>query len=159
MPNHKMLVAAAFVLSFAIGTTAVAYATEPAAHAGHQANDLLPRLNAGAKWQGDANMISGMNAIRSSISPLVPAIHAQTLPADDYKRLATDIQAQVDFMVANCKLSPEADEQFHIVLAQVLDGISAMEAGPHREAGAARIVTALNSYGEYFTHPGWQPLE
>lgn len=159
MQHYKMVVATALIFNLAIGTTGVTYATEPAAHAGHKATDLLLRLNAGAKWQGDDNMMSGMNAIRSSISPLVPAIHAKTLPADDYKRLATDIQGQVDFMVANCKLSPEADEQFHIVLAQVLDGISVMEAGPDREAGAVRIVTALNSYGEYFTHPGWQPLE
>lgn len=159
MPTRKMLVAAALILSLPIGATVAALATEPAAHAGHQANDLVPRLNAGAKWQGDDNMISGMNAIRASIGPLIPAIHARTLSAGDYQRLATDIQSQVDFMVANCKLSPEADEQFHIVLAQVLDGVSAMEAGPEREAGAVRIVSALNSYGDAFAHPGWQPLE
>jgi len=159
MPNRKMLAATALILSLALGATSAAYAAEPASHAGHQASELALHLNAGAKWQGDDNMIGGMNAIRASIGPLVPAIHAKTLATDQYKRLATDIQEQVDFMVANCKLTPEADEQFHMVLVQVLDGASVMDAGPDREAGAVRIVTALNSYGEYFAHPGWQPLE
>lgn len=159
MQHLTMRLATALILGLSPGATGAASATEPAAHAGHQASELVLRLNGGAKWQGDDNMIRGMNAIRASISPLVPAIHGKTLPADEYKRLATDIQGQVDFMVANCKLSPEADEQFHVVLAQILDGVSAMDAGLDPEAGAVRIVAALNGYGEYFAHPGWQRLE
>ena len=62
-------------------------------------------------------------------------------------------------MITNCKLAPEVDEQFHMVLEQVLTGVSEMKAEQTQEAGAVRIVTALNSYGDYFTHPGWQPLE
>ena len=104
-------------------------------------------------------MIRGMNAIRTSLATAIPAIHSKTLPADQYKALAVAIQGQVDFMVTNCKLTPEVDEQFHMVLGQVLDGVSEMQAGQTPEAGAVRIVSALNSYGEYFVHPGWQPLE
>ena len=28
-----------------------------------------------------------------------------------------------------------------------------------RAAGAVRIASALNAYGDYFVHPGWQPLD
>ena len=121
--------------------------------------DLALNLNAGKKWQGDENMVSGMNAIRASLTPRIEAIHARTLPVAEYKILATEIQAQVDFMVANCKLTPEVDEQFHMVLGQVLKGVSEMEKGQQPEAGAARVVSALNSYGNYFMHAGWQPIE
>jgi len=61
-------------------------------------------------------------------------------------------------MVENCVLEPEVDEQFHIVLGEVMTGISALEAG-EVETGAVTIVQALNAYGEHFEHPGWQMID
>lgn len=159
MHSHQMLFRSALIISLALGSGGLSSFAETGTHAGHQASDLALTLNAGAKWQGDENMVQGMNAIRASLAAAIHAIHSQTLPPDHYKSLAADIQGQVDFMVANCKLTPEVDEQFHLVLGEVLDGISEMENGPNHEAGAVRIVSALNSYGEYFVHPGWQSLE
>jgi hypothetical protein len=61
-------------------------------------------------------------------------------------------------MIENCVLEPEVDEQLHAVLAQVADGVSALEAG-EIDSGGVKIVQALNAYGEHFEHPGWQSLE
>lgn len=58
-------------------------------------------------------------------------------------------------MVENCVLEPEVDEQFHVVLGEVMTGVSALEEG-EVETGAMTIVQALNAYGEHFEHSGWQ---
>ena len=128
-------------------------------HDGHAASELTLTLNAGAKWQGDDNMLKGMDAIRTAFAANLDAIHEDRLPADDYKALAATVMAQTDFMIENCKLEPAVDEQLHSVLGQVIAGASDMEAGSEPRAGAVMIVEALNAYGEYFEHPGWQPLD
>ena len=52
-------------------------------------------------------------------------------------------------------LEPKVDEQFHVVLGEVMNGVSALEKG-EVETRAVTIVQALNAYGEHFEHPGWQ---
>ena len=59
--------------------------------------------------------------------------------ADQYKILAADIQGQAEFMVTNCKLTPEVDEQFHMVLGEVLDGVAEMESGATAESGVFEL--------------------
>lgn len=128
-------------------------------HEGHQSAAIELTLDGQAKWQGDENMLKGMNGIRNALATRLPAIHDGSLPATDYKTLASEVQAQVDFMVTNCKLAPEVDEQFHIVLGHVLDGVAELEGDADPRSGAVRVVQALNAYGTYFEHPNWQPLE
>ena len=115
-------------------------------------------LNDGAKWQGDQNMLTGMGAIHATMTANLEAIHAGNLSAEAARGMAADVQKQVDFMVENCVLEPEVDEQFHIVLGEVMTGISALEED-EVEPGAVSIVQALNAYGEHFEHPGWQSIE
>lgn len=143
----------------ALGLAAPAALAETASHEGHAAQALALTLDNGAKWQGDDVMLRGMTAIRAALASRSPAIHDNTLPAGEYLALAAEVQAQVDDMVANCQLSPAVDEQFHMVLGQVLEGTAAMEAGTDARAGAVQIVEALNAYGRHFDHPGWEPLE
>jgi hypothetical protein len=68
------------------------------------------------------------------------------------------VQAQVDYVTANCQLPEEADHQLHVVLEQILDGIAAMKADTGQTQGAVQIVRALELYGTHFDHAGWQPL-
>lgn len=138
------------------GTVAPA---QTSSHEGHASAELSLTLNSGEKWQGDASMIKGMSGIRDAMARRMEAIHDNTLPADSYPTLAAEVQGQVDYMVENCRLSPEVDEQLHMVLGQVLEGVAAMEGGDDQRAGAVRIMQALNAYGEHFEHPGWQGLE
>ena len=130
-------------------------ATAQTDHA-HDAATVGLTLNNGAKWQGDTAMHKGMDAIRSIMAAALDAIHHGSLTPDAARAIAADVQAQVDFMVGTCVLAPEVDEQLHLVLAQVLEGISELETGV--TAGAVKIVQALNAYGTHFEHPGWQPL-
>jgi hypothetical protein len=148
------LVAFGLVLGVASG----ALAAESHSHDGHGAATLELKLNAGAKWQGDAAMRESMADIRAAIAARLGEIHENRLPAGQYKALASTVQGEIDYMVENCKLPIEVDEQLHVVLGQVIDGIGEMEDGENPRAGAVLIVKALNAYGEHFEHPGWQPL-
>ncbi len=146
-------------LAAALGLTGPFALAGTTGHEGHAAATLALSLNNGAKWQGDASMIQGMAGIRAVIERNKEAIHQNTLAAADYKPLAAEVQGQVDYLVQNCKLSPEADAQLHVVLGQVLEGMAEMDGGADPRAGAIRIVEALNVYGNYFDHPGWTAIE
>ena len=154
---RKSLILPVLVLGLGL-STGVSWG-ETTSHEGHQGAAVELTLNGQAKWQGDENMLKGMNAIRSALAPRLSAIHDDTLPSADYMALAGEIEAQVDFMVENCKLTPEVDEQFHIVLGHVLDGVSELKSETDPRAGAVLVVEALNAYGSHFEHANWQPIE
>lgn len=156
MQTARPFAALAVAFTIALGASGVA-AAQTHAHDGHDGATIEITLNNGAKWRGDDNMIAGMNAIRGAIAANAEAIHSGSLSADAAKEVAADIQKQLDFMIENCVLEPEVDEQLHAVLGEVMVGVSALEAG-EVEAGAVKIVEALNVYGEHFEHPGWQAL-
>jgi len=146
----------AFAMAFALALTASGIvAAQTHAHDGSSEVPIEIMLNNGAKWRGDQNMITGMTAIHGTMAANLEAIHAGALPADAGKEIAADIQKQLDFMIENCVLEPKVDEQFHVVLGEVMTGVSALEAG-EAETGAVTIVQALNAYGKHFEHPGWQ---
>ena len=150
---RRSLILPVLVLGLGL-STGVSWA-ETTGHEGHQGAAIELTLNGQVKWQGDENMAKGMDAIRGALATRLSAIHDGTLAPADYKVLAGEIQTQVDFMVENCKLTPEVDEQFHIVL----DGVSGLEGETDPRAGAVLVVEALNAYGTHFEHANWQPLE
>ena len=144
-------------LAFALGASG-AVAAQPHDHNGQDEAAFTITLNDGAKWQGDQNMITGMTAIHATMGANLDAVHDDSLSPDAAATMAAEVQDQVDFMVENCVLEPAVDEQFHVILGEVLGGISSLNAG-EVDAGAVTIVRALNAYGEHFEHPGWQSFE
>jgi hypothetical protein len=154
MLTARPFTAFALALALALGTPGIV-AAQTHAHDGSSGTAIEITLNNGAKWHGDQNMITGMTTIHGTMAANLEAIHAGTLSTDTGKEIAADIQKQLDFMIENCVLEPEVDEQFHVVLGEVMTGVSALEEG-EAETGAVTIVQALNAYGEHFEHPGWQ---
>ncbi len=157
MPRSSKFIILAFASAIALAAPGIVTA-QTHAHDNHSAAPIEISLNNGTKWQGDQHMIKGMTTIRENITANLHAIHKGGLTKDAVGALASDIQKEVDYMVETCVLTPEADEQFHVILGGVIDGISALEDG-ETEAGAAQIVQTLNVYGEHFDHPGWQSLD
>lgn len=147
------------LFAIALSLAPISGIAEGTSHEGHATSEHALTLNAGAKWQGDDNMHQGMAAIRTALASQLVEIHENRLPAEDYEKLAVEVLNQTNFMIEKCVLEPEVDAQFHIVLGEVIDGASDMEAGDAPRAGAVMIVQALNAYGEHFEHPGWQPLD
>lgn len=158
MQYRKPFATLVLSVALALGTVPGLAAAQTHDH-GNGAASIELILNDGARWQGDENMHKGMDAIRATMAANQDAIHDDTLNADAAQEIAVEVQAQVDFMVETCVLDPEVDEQFHRVLGRILEGISELESGDAPRNGAAKIVEALNAYGEHFEHPGWEPLD
>jgi hypothetical protein len=127
-------------------------AAEPHAHTGA----VEIKLDSGKKWPTDEALRRGMGEIHVAMADALTPIHRNEF--SDYEALAARVQAQVDYIIANCQLPEEADHQLHIVLEQMLDGIAAMKAASGQAQGAVKIVQALDLYGAHFEHAGWQPL-
>jgi hypothetical protein len=129
--------ALAAVLTLAFGAPAFAagdvHSHDPAA------GEAKLVLNHGKKWETDAPLRQGMENIRSAV--------AKGMNSD---ALAQKVEAEVAGIVQNCKLEPAADEQLHIVIADLLAGAEARDPG--------RVKQALNAYGEHFDHAGWKRL-
>ncbi|WP_146208980.1 hypothetical protein [Azospirillum sp. TSO22-1] len=114
-------------------------------------------LDHGRKWPTDESLRTGMSGIRTAMAAALEPIHKNTLPAARYGELAAAIETQVERIVKNCKLPDAADAQLHIVLAQIHEGVEGMK-GAERQAGAVKVVTALDAYGKHFDDTGWKPL-
>ena len=129
--------ALAAVLTLAFGVPAFAagdvHSHDPAA------GEAKLVLNQGKKWETDAPLRQGMESIRSAVAKGM-----------DSGALAKKVEAEVAGIVQNCKLEPAADEQLHIVIADLL---AAAEAGD-----PGRVKQALTASGEHFDHAGWKRL-
>ena len=151
--NHRWLIVAT-VTALGIGPAlAVDHAHE---HEGH--GSAAPTLNNGQKWSTDASLRQGMASIKDALLPQLPAIRANTLKAAQYQALAQQTHTQIGFMVTNCKLAPEADAQLHLIIADLGAAAEAMAGNDKklsRQAGAMKLQHALETYGEFFDHPGW----
>ena len=118
------------------------------------------KLDGERKWPTDASLRSGMAAIEAAFAADHPAIHAGRETDAQYDALAGRIEAQVESIVANCKLPPAADANLHLVVADLLQGVSLMrgsDPAKSRHDGAALVHGALEAYGKYFDDPGWTP--
>jgi hypothetical protein len=158
--RRKNLIAT-YVASLVLGAAAVSPAFAADAH-GHD-HGALPKLtlNKGKQWSTDAPLREGMTKIRGIVEPQLKQVHAGKMDAAGYARTAADIEAQVGYIVGNCKLDPDADAVLHLIIAEVGEGIDAMRAkdgGARAEQGMVKVVAALNSYGKYFDHPGWKSI-
>ena len=127
----------------------------------HGAEPAQLTLNNGKKWTTDANLRQGMSRIRDALAAELPAIHSGKATAEQYRALAQKTNDQIAFMVKNCKLEPKADAMLHLVLADIIAGADAMMArgGSDARKGAEKIARALDNYGAYFTHPGWDGMK
>jgi hypothetical protein len=152
----KSLIPAVVVLGLAMGPPALA--AGPHSHDGPAATVQL-RLDHGKKWSTDDALRRGMSEIRVAMAQSLTPIQKNVFTPAQYEALATGIQTQIDYVVGNCKLPEQADQQLHLVLEQIIDGTADMKTEAGRNRGATKIVQALAQYGQYFDHAGWQPLE
>ncbi len=150
-------IAAVFALASATASFAIA---EEHQHE-HAAGGAKLVLDHGKKWQTDAVARRSMDTLRAALAANLKAIHAGNQTDAQYAALADKVNAEVANMVQNCKLEPKVDEQFHIVLTDLLAAADAMQ-GKDKDAsprhGAERMAKALDQYGRYFQHPGWKRL-
>lgn len=152
-PTHPWLILAT-TLALSV---APAYAADPAhEHDAHGVTAL--KLDNGQKWKTDAPLRQGMARVKAALLPHLDAIHENKLKVPQYRALAKQTNTQIAFIVANCKLAPEADAQLHLIIAELGTAAEAMagdDKKQSRQEGATRLDHALETYGSFFDHPGW----
>ena len=158
MAARKILVQGLLAAGMFVWTSVALAAEEPSHDHGHGEAGTL-QLHDGARWGTDAPLQAGMTAIREDMATALSEIHRNELPGEGYVDLAERIETHLTGIIENCKLTPEADAQFHVLLARLYGGVAAMKQGADdSRAGAVQVVRALEAYPDYFEHPGWQPL-
>ncbi|MBS0441553.1 MAG: hypothetical protein JSR38_06370 [Proteobacteria bacterium] len=118
-------------------------------------------LDAGRKWATDEPLRAGMQRIRALVAPQLQAAHAGKLTPAQYRQLATQVETEVGGIVANCKLEPKADAMLHLVIADMAQGVDAMAGKNARmrpALGLVKVAQAVDQYGGYFDHPGFEPI-
>ena len=148
-------------LAVALALSATSPAFSAASHDAHEHHGK-PKitLDHGRKWATDDALRQGMGAIRAELAAKLPAIRSRALQPAEYSALGASIEAQVAYIVANCKLPPEADANLHVIVAELVaaaDGLKGADAKQARQA-ALRAMRAANTYGKYFDDPKWRPL-
>jgi len=161
--NNRMLsLLGTAVLSLAFASTPLSAAEHRHDH-GHDSAPAKLALNNGKKWETDAPLRQGMQSIRKLMDASQHDIHEGRLSAAKYGELAKKVNAEVGGIVANCKLEPKADAQLHLVIADILEGVEAMDGGGKKAAmrhdGAVKVIAALENYAAHFAHPGWKPVK
>ncbi|HWJ06209.1 MAG TPA: hypothetical protein VNS57_10555 [Steroidobacteraceae bacterium] len=136
--------------------------TEEHAHARHGAGTALVsqlQLNQGQRWATDASLRESMAAIREAFDADHPRIHAGQQTDAQYQALAASVETQVNRIVAQCKLPPDADAQLHLLVGDLMQAVGLMRgADPQRSRhdGAALVHGALRAYPKYFDDPSWR---
>jgi hypothetical protein len=151
----------ALMLALALSSPLAVLAASDAHDHGKSAPHKL-ELNAGKKWGTDDALRKAMSGIQASVAQTLPAAHAGKASAADFDGFGKDVTAQVNYMVENCKLDPQADAQLHIIVADLMAGIEAAQ-GKHgekkRASGVVKVAQAANAYGKHFDHAGWKAIQ
>jgi len=113
-------------------------------------------LNNGAQWETDEALRHGMLEIRAEVNSVAPAFEAGQISQAQAQQLSQTVQDSVNAMIAQCKLEPAADESLHSILGMLLSGAATLESSPMSAQGLPALKDALQTYGEYFNHTGWQ---
>ncbi len=161
MKRNKLLVLGVIYMSIA-GTSLAATPPPTQEHKHeHAAASAKLQLNAGKKWETDAALRQAMANIGQTMNGSLHEIHENRLSAKGYGKLAQKVEAEVGNIVANCKLGTQADEQLHIVIAELLGGAERMAGkvkGIKRQSGAVQVIGALEKYATYFDDSSHKPL-
>lgn len=154
----KTLLFLAFAISFLLSASGVS-ATE--SHSHHKKDDSATQqiqFNNGELWHTDKPLRAGMVAIREIISTNHDAIIDGSLKPENLVQINNQINEQITSIVSNCKLPPAADENLHLVLADIIEGgnaIAGKSASLDAVEGMAKITHALSVYATHFDHPDW----
>jgi len=139
-----------------------AFAVLPAAASKHEnahehgASPARLALDGGRKWSTDEALRVQMGELRHAVA----YAHGAKRPPAEYRALGQVVEYRVARIVDECKLTPEADKNLHVVVAELIASADALqkEESSHARKAVQRATVALNEYGTHFDHPGWKPL-
>lgn len=154
--NVKNFLIAAIVCTVALCSNSA----QSQEHQHHTGKHTKLTLNHGKKWNSDAPLRQSMDTLRSAFQQKLEGNH-HAISKADFKQLGEITHAEVSNMVANCKLTPEADAVLHQIIAEMMQGADVMtgKTKGKPENAAHKVIAALNNYGRLFDHPNWVVLK
>lgn len=153
---QRLLLLLALALPTTAATAAEHHHHAPAAEGRHALS-----LDHGHKWATDLPLRAHMETLRAHYADKLAQIHAGKLSAAEYQHLAATTRAEMAGIVAECRLPAQADAMLHLLVSDLLAAADRMDGRSKGKPvnGAQRAVRALNHYGEFFDHPGWESLK
>jgi len=138
-------------------TTSINAEPSHESHHGHSENSAAGMvLNDGKKWKTDQALRQGMQKINDAVMSAVDAYHHDALTQKDADRVSVQITTQVNYLIKNCKLVPEADATLHVLIGDLLSAAENIKADPSSSEGMPGAVQSLIAYPKYFEHDGWK---
>jgi hypothetical protein len=126
-----------------------------ASHDGHAEHGPAPVLAEGQRWATDEPLRAAMTRIREAVERNSAAYDQQQLQAVDAETLASAVEQDITYMVANCRLEPEPDAALHALIGRMMNAAAALRKEPMSDAGLPQLVAVLHEYHATFDHPGW----
>ena len=110
------------------------------------------------RWTTDAPLRTGMAKIRTAVDVLQHYERGHMGP-EQAVELATQIQQQIAYLVANCKLEPQADAALHVIIAELGASAQALKDDPSDLSVIPTMRQALQHYPRQFNDPAWIEVE
>lgn len=142
---------------------ATAYGADHSQHKkSEKSENTQVQFNKGKKWETDAPLRQGMEALKKASEGGMNEIHNGKDESAIYKKIGNLIKEQTDFIFKNCKLAPEADKELHkILLPIVKEGkVLLSKTNNHdKHEALTSVMLALMNYGIYFDHKDWEKVK
>lgn len=137
-----------------VAAMAAAPANAQDGHAHHAPAAAAAQATPAQRYETDAPLRQGMGRIRTAVDALGHYEHGHMGP-EQAATLANQVQEQVAYLIANCKLDPQADAALHVIIANLSTGAQALKSNPANLAAIPPMRDALRSYPLQFNDPGW----
>lgn len=104
---------------------------------------------AAARYPTDAPLREGMRNIRAAVDELGQYEAGGAGPTDAV-RLAGEIEENVRFIIANCKLPPDADAALHAIIVPLMQNAGTLKNNPPKRGAIIEMREALMEYERQF---------
>jgi hypothetical protein len=125
-------------------------------HAHHATNAEAQAPVEGQRHATDTPLRKGMADIRVAVGALGHYERGHMSTEQALSEIAT-IERSIGYIVANCKLAPQADAALHGIIGALGQGIAALKADPRDMAAIAQLRKALRDYARLFDDAGAMP--
>lgn len=123
-------------------------------HAHHMSPATIARDAPAQRWLADAALREGMGRIGRTVATFQHYEHGHMGPKQAVA-LATLVEQDIQFLVANCKLEPAADAALHAIIAKLAQAAQAVKADPGDSSTIPSMREALRDYQRQFDDPGF----
>lgn len=115
----------------------------------------------GSKWASDEPVRRAMKAVRDLVARDHSLVTHRRMPPAGARAFHAAVKTEIERMLADAKVAPEADAALRTIGAEIISGAEAV-AGMKKDVepidGIVAIDEALADYARRFDDPGWQPL-